>query len=230
METAEEGHAAADLCEGEDAGAEAVVEVGGEVGDFVGEIDELRFERRELAEEVVGELGMGAGGIVARVLDDAFADGEGEVEAAEGGRALFEPGDDAQGVEIVIEAEAVSVEGAVEGLFSGVAEGRMADVVGKGEGFGQLGIEAEGMGQGAGDLCDFEGVGEAAAEMIAGGIVGQAGEDLGFASEAAEGAGMEDAGGVSGEWRAIRVGRLGVSALCERTGAGDGDARGQDDG
>ncbi len=36
MEAAEKRHAVADLIEGEDAGVEAVVEVGGEVGDLVG--------------------------------------------------------------------------------------------------------------------------------------------------------------------------------------------------
>ena len=152
----------------EDAGVEAVVEIGGEVGDLVGEVDELGFERRELVEEVFGELGVVGGGVVARVLDDAFADGEGEVEAAKGGVALFKPGDDAQGVEVVVEAEAVGAEALVEGFFAGVAEGRMADVVDQGESLGELGIEAEGGGQGAGDLGDFKGVGEAAAEVVAG--------------------------------------------------------------
>jgi hypothetical protein len=36
----------------------AVVEVGGVVGDFVGEVDELSFERRALVEQIFGELGM----------------------------------------------------------------------------------------------------------------------------------------------------------------------------
>ena len=41
------------------AGVEAVVEVGGEVGDFVGEVDELGFEWWELREKIFGELGVG---------------------------------------------------------------------------------------------------------------------------------------------------------------------------
>jgi hypothetical protein len=104
VEAAEERDAFADLFEGEDAGVEAVVEVGGEVGDLVGQVDELGFEGRELVEEVFGQFGVVGGGVVAGVLDDAFADGEGEVEAAKGGVALLEPGDDAQGVEVVVEA------------------------------------------------------------------------------------------------------------------------------
>ena len=87
VETAEERHAIADLRERENAGVEPVVEVGGQVGDFVGEVDELRFERRTLVEEVFGELGMSRRGVIAGVLDDAFAHAEGEVEAAKGRRS-----------------------------------------------------------------------------------------------------------------------------------------------
>ena len=37
-----------------------VVEVGGEIGDLVGKVDDLGFERRALVEEVGGELGVAA--------------------------------------------------------------------------------------------------------------------------------------------------------------------------
>ena len=91
----------------------------------------------------------------------------------------------------------------------------MADVVDEGEGFGEFCIEAESEGEGAGDLRDFKRVGEAAAEVVRGRVAGQAGEDLGFAGEAAEGAGVKDAGGVAGKGRAVGVGRLGVGAAGE---------------
>jgi hypothetical protein len=58
VKTAEEGDAGPDLIDGEDAGVEAVVEVGGEVGDLVGEVDELGLERGEAIEEIPGELRM----------------------------------------------------------------------------------------------------------------------------------------------------------------------------
>jgi len=171
------------------------------------------------------------------VLDYAFTDGGGEVESAEGGVALFKPGDNAEGVQIVVEAEAVSAEGVIEGFFAGVPEGRMADVVDQGEGFGEFDIEAECGGKGAGDLGDFKGVGEPIAEVVGRRgewliqdfiRVGKSGEDLGFAGEAAEGAGVEDAGGVAGEGSAIEMGRLRMGAEGERgTGeAGDGDGGG----
>ena len=39
-------------------GFDAVIEVGRQVGDLVGEVDQLRFERRTLVEEVRRELGV----------------------------------------------------------------------------------------------------------------------------------------------------------------------------
>jgi len=174
----------------------------------------LRFEGRKLAEEEFGEFGMVWGGVVAGVLDDAFAYGEGEVEAGESGVALLEAGDDAEGVEVVVEAEAVDTEGGVEGLFSGVAEGRVADVVDQGERFGERRIEAESGGEGSSDLGDFKGVGEAAAGVVA--FRAAAGEDLGLAGQPAEGAGVQDAGAIAGEGCAIGMRRFGVGSRGER--------------
>ena len=113
VEAAEQWHGFADLGEGKDAGVEAVIEIGGEIGDFVGQIDELGFKGRELVEEVLGQLRVGGGGVIAGVLDDALPYAKGEVEAAKGGVPLLEPRNDAQGVEVVVEAQAVGMEGVV---------------------------------------------------------------------------------------------------------------------
>ncbi len=48
----------ADLLEREQMGFVAVVKVGGVVGDFVGQVDELGFERRALVEQIFGEFRM----------------------------------------------------------------------------------------------------------------------------------------------------------------------------
>ena len=133
------------------------------------------------------------------MLDDAFAHCKGEIESSEGRVALFEPGDNAEGMEVVVEAERVMVENLVEGLFAGMSEGRMAYVVSKGESLGEFGIKAESVGNGSGDLGDFKGVGEAAAKVIAGKFSGEAREDLSFSCEAAEGASVEDAGAIASE-------------------------------
>ena len=72
-------------------------------------------------------------GVIVRVLDDALADFEGEIQAGKieiGTLKLF---DDAKRLEIVIEARAVSAHQLVELLFAGMAEGWMADVMDESE-------------------------------------------------------------------------------------------------
>ncbi len=128
----------------------------------------------------------------------------------------------------MVEAKVVGLEGVVEGFFAGMAEGRMADVVGQREGFGQLRVQAQGNSQSAGDLGHFQGVGKAAAEVVGGWIDAEAGEDLGFAGEAAKGARMQDASGVAGKGRAIGMRRFGMGAAGQFRirAAADGDSQG----
>ena len=73
------------------------------------------------------------------------------------GVALLEPGDDAQGVQVVVEAQAMDLQARVESLFAGVAEGRMADVVDQRQGLGQLRIEAQGARPGCGRSAPLPG-------------------------------------------------------------------------
>src|ERR1035437_2268236 len=69
VEAAEECHALAHLAKRENARVQAVVQVGGQVGDLVGQIDKLSFQGRELVEEVLGHLRVGGGGVVMGVLN-----------------------------------------------------------------------------------------------------------------------------------------------------------------
>jgi len=57
VEAAEERHGLTNFIERENAGVEAVVEIGGEVGNFVGQVDELRFKRRDLVEKISASSG-----------------------------------------------------------------------------------------------------------------------------------------------------------------------------
>ena len=52
IEALEDGHAFADLLEGKKMSFVSVVEVGGVVGDFVGQVDQLSFERRALVQQI----------------------------------------------------------------------------------------------------------------------------------------------------------------------------------
>ena len=162
------------------------------------------------------------GGVIARVLDDAFADGEGEVETAELGIALFKPGDNAQGVEVVIEAQPVSAEALVEGAFAGMSEGWMADIVGQSKRLSECGVEAECLRGGACDLRNLKSVREPAARMVTWQLAGNTAEDLGFACQPAEGTRVKDAGAIACEGSSIGMGRLRIAALAERPDLGYG--------
>ncbi len=76
----------------------------------------------------------------------------------------------------------------VERILAGMAERRMAEVVGEAQRLGQILVEAERAGDGAADLRDFEAVGQADAIMVA---VGRD-EHLRLVAQAAEGDRMDD--------------------------------------
>ena len=146
--------------------------------------------------------------VVARVLDDALANAERQIEPAMRGVALLEVLDDAQRVEIVVEAAAMAREAAVQRALASVAEGRMTDVVDQCQRLGEVFVEAKCGGGGAGDLRHLDRVGQAAAKVIG----GAAGEDLRLAGEPAEGARLHDALAVTLEGSARRTERRRIDA------------------
>src|SRR3712207_9415553 len=80
------------------------------------------------------------------------------------------------------EAASVGSEGAGEGLFTGVTERGMAEIVPEGDGLGQVFVEVEGAGYSTRDLHHLQGMGEAVAGMV--GLRG--GKNLGLFAEATE--------------------------------------------
>ncbi len=159
-------------------------------------------------EQVVGEFGEFRRGVFAGVLDDALAHLKSEVQPGKVQVALFELLDDAQRVEVVVEAVAVRAQQLVQASLAGVAERRVADVVHQRQGLGQVGIQPERAGHGAGDLGDLERMRQAVAE-----VVGVAfGEDLRLRLQAAKGARVDDAVAVAGVVTAVGVRRLGITA------------------
>ncbi len=180
----EHRHLRAELIEIKQARLEAVVEIGRVVGDFVDQIDELRFERRPFIEQVFGELRKFRGGIVPRMLDDSLAHLERKIQPREIEIALLELLDDAERVEIMIEAAAVLAHARIEPAFARVAEWRMPDIVHQRESLGEVGIEIERARHRARDLGDFDRVREPVAEMVR----EARGEDLRFCFQAAKSA------------------------------------------
>ena len=75
------------------------------------------------------------------MLDDALAHFERQVQARETRVAVLEGLDDAESVEVVIEAIAEAAHLPVQLVFTGVGKGRMADVMAEREGFGQVVIQ-----------------------------------------------------------------------------------------
>ena len=141
------------------------------------------------------------------MLDDAFTHFKGQIQAGEIQVALLEMFHDAQGVQIVIEAATVSAHQFIEFVFAGMAKWRMANVMDKRESFRQGGVQSQSIRYGAGDLRDFDGMGQAIAKMI-----GEPhGKNLGFGFQAAESAGVHDAIAVADIIVAIRMCRLRVA-------------------
>src|ERR687898_2108440 len=116
--------------------------------------------------------------------------------------------DYAQGVFVVAEGAAVSLEDAGEGVFSHVAAGGVAEIVAEGDRLRQVFVEAESSGYGTGYLHHLQRVREACPEVIA--IRGD--ENLSLMHEPAEGLGVNDAVPVALEVVADTVGRLGPGA------------------
>ncbi len=94
----------------------------------------------------------------------------------------------------------------IERPLAGMAERRMAEVVGKRQGFGQVLVEAEPARQRTRDLGHFQRMGEPRAEMVA--LVGN--EDLRLVLEPAKGGRMDHPVAVAAEFVASRGRLLGM--------------------
>src|SRR5215510_12325795 len=204
------------LGEGEESGAVAVVDVVIVIGDVIGERRGLRLDRGEGRKlEVLpcavfaDRLGHGAAfkrvrpGQRTVMLDQTFERLPGEVEAVEARIFLFQQGDHAQRLGIVVEAARV-FERRIERAFAGMAEGWMAEIVGKRKRLGQILVGVEVAGKGAGDLRHFERVGQARTVVIAFVID----KDLGLVVEPAEGRRVKDAVAIARVRRACGTRRL----------------------
>ena len=141
------------------------------------------------------------------MFDDPFTDFETEVQSREAGVTLFEAFDDPQRVQVVLESLAETLHLDVQRLLARMGERRVPDVMGQGQCFGEILVQAQHVGQGTRDLRHLNRVGEAVAEMV-----GQArSEDLGLCLQTAKGTGMNDAVAVALESVAVRVFGFGVS-------------------
>ena len=204
------------LGEGEEARAIAVVDVVIVVGNVVGESGGLCLDRwiGVKLEVLLGAIAEDRLGNWLRILpaeqrtvmlDQSFERLEGQVEAVEARIFPFELGHHAQRLGVVIEAALPGHRG-IERALAGMAEGRVAEIVGERQRLGQILIDMKRAGDGAGDLRHFEAVGQPRAVMVAFVID----EDLRLVIQAAEGGRVQDAVAVAPVRRARRARWLGV--------------------
>jgi hypothetical protein len=199
-----------EVVEIEQPGAQSVVDIVVVVGDIVGQRGDLGLGTGERVEfEVVARVVFpGPGrrvGDRAVVLHHAFEGFPGQIEPVELGIAMLEMRQNPQGLVVVVEA-AEALHGGVERVFARMSEGGVAEVVGQGQGLGQVLVQPQGAADGAGDLRHFEAVGQPCAVIVA--LVVH--EYLRLVLQAPEGGGVDDAVPVALERGAHAALRLGV--------------------
>ena len=162
------------------------------IGDVVGDRSDLRFQARPAVErERPFRVGLGErpGGLRDRpvMLGQPLQHLPAQIESRKARIGAFQPGQQPDGMGVVIEA-AGGRHRRLKRVLAGMAEGRMADIVGEAERLGQILVEAERTRHRPPDLRDFEAVGEANPDMIAAGRD----EDLGLVPQAPERHRMDD--------------------------------------
>jgi hypothetical protein len=192
------------LIEGDQAGAQTVVEVVVVVGNFVGQIADLRFEGRLRAiEKALAEFAKRRAFSSEQCLTMPSRVSKQRLRPVKGRVTLLEQVDRAQTLQVVLEA-AVVAHAFVERFLAGMAKRRMAEVVCQRDRFHEVFVELQGARDAAGDLRHFEAVRQAGTEQIA--LVID--EDLRLVFEAPESGRVYDAVPVALEVAA--VGRLAV--------------------
>ena len=213
----------AEVVERKKSRAQAIIDVMGVIGDVVGKRGDLRLGAGKAPQFQILTLGVRADRVrkaafaimsnrVARpigersiVLDQTLQRLPGEIQSIERGIAALQCRDHAQRLCVMVET-ARRRETAVERALAGMAEGRMAEIMGERQGLGQVLVESQGARQRARDLGDFEGVGEPGAVVIA--FVKN--EYLGFVRKPPKRGRVDDAVAVATERIARGAYRLGV--------------------
>ena len=207
-----ERHSGGHRLDAEQPGADAIIQIVIVIGDIIGERRHLRLQPGMAGQiERPGSIGFGQrpGRQEDRaiMLGKAFQRLPAQVEAIPARVAAFQPGNDAQRLGIVIEA-AIGNQRRFKCILTRMAEWWVAEIMRQRQRLGQVLIEPQCPRQRAGDLGDFEAVGQPDPEMVA----IRSHEHLGLVAQAAKGARMDDAVAITLEGRAGGGRRLGVAA------------------
>src|SRR5580704_4722101 len=149
--------------------------------------------------------------IIARVLDDALAHFESQVEPAKSRITLLEILHDAQRVQVMVEEKAMSAHGSIERFFPSMPKRRMAEIMHQSKSFGQVNVESQSRGDGARDLRDFNRVRKTVAEVV--GI--PAGENLSLIFKTPKGASVNHTVAIT-----LKVVSVGMERLRKAASAG----------
>ena len=159
------------IVEFEKARAQPIVDIVIVIGDVVRHRRHLRFERGPGAQHQrkgIVELGQRPVGRDNRavVLGQAFEQIPGEIEAIMRRIGALDPHHRAQRLRVVAKA-AMAHHRLGQRCLPGMAEGRVAEIMGEAQGLGQILVQAQRAGDHPPDLRNFEAVGEAGAIVIA---------------------------------------------------------------
>ena len=116
------------------------------------------------------------------MFGEALADFPGEIESGKSRVLLFEFLDNSETLSVVLEPTVILHE-PVESVFPIVTEGGMTEVMGEGDGLGQILVEPQGAGDVSGDGRHLHGMCEPGAEVITRAVQ----ENLGLVLQSAEG-------------------------------------------
>ncbi len=191
------------IIEGEQPGTQAIIKVMGIVGNIVGQSRRLRLGAGKMAKikrkkgiKFENVSGNGAswrasGRMLAKkraiVFGHALKGFKCQVEPVKAGVAMFQLGDEAQSLGVVIKA-ALPGHDPMQGILASMTERRMSQIMGKSNGLGEIIIEFQAARQSPRDLRNFDRVGQSRAEVVA--LEGH--EHLAFMRKAAKCRGMND--------------------------------------
>jgi len=180
----------------DDTGAHAVFKVVAVVSDSVGDVCNLSFEGAVF----FGEVTTFGAVISSSVFCQAESGFIHEIQTREIWVWVFEYFDNSQSLPVVLETSEFCHK-VVEGIFTGVSERRVSEVMGERYCLGEAGVQAEVFCDGSCNLSDFDAVSKSGSVVV----VESRGEDLCFSFESSESGAMNNSVTVSFEVGAIGV-------------------------
>jgi hypothetical protein len=163
----------------------SILQIVRDIGSPVTEIDHDAFE---IGRAFAGEVGGDGKPLGNSGFDQTNPGLETEIESNLAFHPFLQEIHDAESLGVVTKAP-LSFHQSLENPFTDMSKGWVSDIVGEGDGFGEVGVETEGEAGRAGELGDFERMGKSGAKMVS----DSGGEDLCFLLQSPESCGVKDA-------------------------------------